>query len=168
MINLEHLYRYCARIRFLSYPFQVMRPLFANSILEAYTSWSGIQGGYSFYSPAVGNSYEIQFRQQLAKDYDTTPETLLHTATGVMRYHSLLDIGISFVCTDRTDEQQAAITIVKQARHIYRSYYPDASVCVTLASYVCPSLSQLESNRQLQPFYLSLYTYHDTIVLSNE
>lgn len=165
---MEHLHRYCASISFLNYPIQLLHPLLANSLSETYTSWTGLQGGYAFYSPTVGNGYEIQFRQQLTNHKDTTAATLFQAATGLMRYQSFLDIGVSFVYTDRRDEQQTAIAMIKQAREIYRVYHPDASICVTLASYISPSLSQLKTHLLSQPFYLSLYTYNDTIALSDE
>lgn len=165
---MEHLHRYFPSMNFLSYPIQLIRPLLANRLSETYLSWTGLAGGYAFYSPSVGNCYEIQVQQQLPNNSYTYTATLFRTATGLMRYHSLLDIGVSFVYTDRRDEQQTAIALIKQAQQTYRAYYPHASVNVTLVSYISPSLSQLKTDPSSRPFYLSLYTYHETSALSDE
>jgi hypothetical protein len=86
---------------------------------SAYTAGTGLLGGYGFYSPSVGNTYQIQFcrYERQSKRYYNSPG--LKSQAAQMRFQSYLDISTALLDTAETKEkQQAKASITKACQHL--------------------------------------------------
>lgn len=128
-------------------------------ILRPYTLMSGLNGGYSFYSPSVGNTYQMQHQVQSGYYTWYSSNAQLKTSTGHIRYQSYLDIGSAFLsekkenCHSRKLAEKATEYVNK---HI-ATRYPNDTTSSNLVTKLIPTLQQLRKGNTLEVSYVNLF-----------
>lgn len=160
--NFGHLYKHLPK----SERFAHLHPLFGKLIntdfLGLYASYTGIHGGYTFYSPSVGNSYQIHFHCQSNKvnSYYNSPG--IRTEAGRIRYQSFLDMSTIFLEKDQEEAKESVRLAVKLATEEFVRQYPSDSIVSTLITKLTPTLEALRSDHHQKTVYVSLYQYAST------
>lgn len=132
------------------------------TICGAYSNWTGLWGGYAFYSPSVGNTYQIQFCRYHdgSKKYYNSPG--LRSRTAQLRFQSYLDIGSALVDNNETDQnqekKQAKASIQSACKYLMKQI-PCDSLEAKLITKQIKGLSQWRSLKPNQTPYLALYRY---------
>lgn len=132
------------------------------TICSAYTTWTGLFGGYGFYSPSVGNTYQIQFcrYQEGSKKYYNSPGLISPTAQ--LRFQSYLDIASALLDGNesyQTNEKKQAKASIQAACKYLMKQIPCDSLEAELISKQIKGLSQWRSLKPQQTKYLALYRY---------
>lgn len=129
---------------------------------NTYTNWTGLLGGYGFYSPAVGNTYQIQFcrHTQGSKKYYNSPG--LKSQTAQMRFQSYLDVSSALLDPDdskQIKEKLQAKASTEAACKYLMKYMPCDSVEGKLITKEISRLAQMQTTKPIQPHHLALYRY---------
>lgn len=132
------------------------------SLLNSYTIWTGLLGGYGFYSPSVGNTYQIQFcsYEKESKKYYNSPA--LKRQAAKMRFQSYLDIASAFVNTENNkydkEKQQAKASIAAACNYLSTRLSCDSLEAKLITKHI-NTLSQLSESKPNPPNHLALYRY---------
>lgn len=130
-------------------------------VVRPYAQWSGIAGGYGFYSREVGSScYSTLIVRDPGKGIPhimADPE--LHTATGRLRYGSLLDVYDRWVDpkTSQAGVDKMARLIAHRVGQYLSQQYPTATVHSRLTVIHIPQLGHIRTNNQLLTKHHLLY-----------
>lgn len=128
-------------------------------ILRPYILMSGLNGGYGFYSPSVGNTYQIQ--HHVHSDYHSwySSNAQLKTSAGRIRYQSYLDIGSSFLSEKK--ENCHSRKLAEKATECVNKYlatrYPKDTTTSNLVTKLIPTLQQLRNGNTLEVSYINLF-----------
>ena len=157
--NFGHLYQHLPKSKELAYLYLMLQKLPDAHFLGLYASYTGIHGGYTFYSPSVGNSYQIHFRCQSnnVNNYYNSPG--IRTETGRIRYQSFLDMSAIFLEKDQEEAKESVRLAVQLATEEFIRQYPTDSIVSTLITKFTPTLEALRSEQYQKPVYVSLYQY---------
>lgn len=130
-----------------------------HSYFRHYATWSGIHGGYGFYSPSVGSNYHLQFHRSTDQGdrYYNSPG--LYTESGRIRYQSFLDIGSTFLERGEGENKENARMAVQLATNELARRYPTDYINSIFMSKRTPSLSALQQDQHQKTVYISLYRY---------
>lgn len=134
-----------------------------STICGVYSNWTGLLGGYGFYSPSVGNTYHIQFGcyQRYTTRYYNNPG--LTSASAQMRFQAYLDIGGSLL--DQQNSQSAALrdrakaSVQVACRHMAKQQPCDSLVAQLVTKRIIP----LNSRNSKNPIHLSLYRHVEIV-----
>lgn len=160
--NFGHLYKHLPKSKGSAYPHVLFGKLINETFLGLYASYTGIHGGYTFYSPSVGNSYQIHFRCQSNKvnSYYNSPG--IRTETGRIRYQSFLDMSTIFLEKGKEEAKESVRLAVKLATEELTRQHPSDSIVSTLITRITPTLEALRSDHHQKNVYVSLYQYAST------
>lgn len=133
------------------------------ALLPHYAQWTGIHGGYSFYSPSVGSSYYSHYNIDTEgehKHHQTHP--LLRSRSAKVRYRSFMDIQQVWI--NARDSSTKADTLFAHA--INRSltqrlarHYPATTVRHHILVLFVPSLQEQKKNTGQEKKLVNLVEY---------
>lgn len=128
-------------------------------ILRPYTLMSGLNGGYGFYSPSVGNTYQMQHHVQSGYHSLYSSNAQLKTSTGRIRYQSYLDIGSAFL--SEKEENCRSRKLAEKATEYVNKYiatrYPKDTTTSNLVTKLVPTLQQLRNGNTAEVSYVNLF-----------
>jgi hypothetical protein len=121
-------------------------------VVAGYKNLAGIESGYGFFAPNVGNSYWLMFQLHYSDgtiDYDL-PRT--HSEAADIRFASLLDV------ISRTEDESLRETMIKMlAFACWREHPRVIEVRTKLGELVLPSVTEFMQGKPAN--YRVLYEY---------
>lgn len=132
--------------------------IFYHYLLRRYMLLSGIHGGYSFYGPSVGNTYQMQHHIQSKNHSRYSSNAQLRSASGRIRFQSYLDIGSTFLSEykeDTASRQLAQKAIVQVTKRI-KTQYPCDTISSILVTKLIPTIQQLREGTGMEAQYVNL------------
>lgn len=160
--NLGHMYKHVPNSQELAHLHIMFEKLAKAPYMQYYATWSGIHGGYGFYSPSVGNSYQIQFHCQSNKIDNFYNSPGIKSEPGRIRYQSFLDMSAVFLEKGQEEAKESVRVAVQLATKELIRHYPVGSVMSTLATKLTPTLYALRADHHQETVYVSLYQYANT------
>ncbi|AIM38999.1 hypothetical protein KO02_21605 [Sphingobacterium sp. ML3W] len=129
-----------------------------HNLLRRYTLLSGIHGGYGFYGPSVGNTYQMHHHLQSRLHSKYSSHAQLRSASGRIRLQSYLDIGSSFLSENKADtaSKQLAHKAVVQLTQRIKAQYPCDTISSTLVTKLIPTIQQLQDGADVEAQYINL------------
>nr|WP_315402022.1 hypothetical protein [uncultured Sphingobacterium sp.] len=160
--NLRHMHQHVPEAQGLAQLHVMFDKLEKAVHMQHYAAWSGIHGGYGFYSPSVGNSYQIQFHCQFQKVNTYYHSPGIKSEPGRIRYQSFLDIGAVFLEKGQEEAKESVRVAIQLATEEFSLQYPSDSIVSILMTKLTPTLEALRSDHLQETVYVSLYQYADT------
>ena len=144
-----------------SYPVLHFPSFLYNKLIRSYAVISGIHVGYGFYSPTVGNVYQIQHHIQSDTNNSYRFHSPMQSAAAHMRYQSYLEVGAAWLSEKKENEatRELAYAVVIAANKQVAAQFPDAVITSTLMTRIIPTITKLQQQHILEPSYLSLFSY---------
>ncbi|WP_400261906.1 hypothetical protein ACFX5U_20355 [Sphingobacterium sp. SG20118] len=119
---------------------------------------SGIHGGYGFYGPSVGNTYQMQHRIQSGLYSRYSSNAQLRSASGRIRFQSYLDIGSAFLSENKenTTSRQHAQKAIVQVTQCIMAHSPCDTISSILVTKLIPTIQQLQEGAGMETQYVNL------------